>query len=171
MKKALITLFLISYISTIYAVEGYKGLKFGISKEETIKSGICSFKEFPKNKSEPWFEKIRCLDLKLGNKDKFAVAIFVRDKFVRFVILIELSDIPDIVETSNELYGPLSSWYGSPENIYDPGNDTGIKYDNDTLIITVRTNKDSLIFPYLNYQIEGYDDLINKYRNYSKMEI
>lgn len=171
MKKLIITLFLLSYISTIFAVTGYKDLKFGMSREDVLKSGICNFDENIKEANEPWMEQLRCRDLKVGDKKKIAAAIFIQGKLVRFTIFIELSELYEVVKNANEIYGPTSSELGYLGLINIPGNDVWAGFDNDTVMIRVYTTQDLVVMPYLFYQVHNYDYLLSKYRNYSKMEI
>lgn len=72
--------------SSLFAVDGYKSLKFGISLEEVRKSKICAWvdEKGKNNLLEKDVNNLYCTDFKFNNKLIIAVAWFIDNKFLQY---------------------------------------------------------------------------------------
>lgn len=148
------------FSSSAMAVDGYKNLKFGMSKKEVISSKICSLQ---KMSSDSGVDTYMCADLKFGNSKSPAAVYFIGDKFVRLGII-------QPFESATAILKQLISKYGQPEkapdeqilqDIYSKPNITAdILFDNKTVALRLTSNDNNIKQALVLYSVPNYDDLL-----------
>lgn len=161
------TIFAIILLSMIgiqsFAIEGYKDLKFGISKEKVIASKICSFNTF--NPGQIGVKGIACTDFKFGGKTTNAAAFFINDKFLRFVIEPSIDIIEGLSKGLVKKYGAPSSMSTDNEfNAVDnhPNKEAFLAFDNNTVYLKIMSDKVNIQTTILIYTSPLYDILLSK---------
>lgn len=168
--KLITTIILILTFSQAYAVDGYKNLKFGMSKDEVRKSGICTFKDGIPGKKMPFIKNINCSDFKFKGADTFASAYFIDGKFLRIAIDVDINDFSAIIDLIKKKYGPPSSSLtgsGIEKELNKPDNSIWIGFDKGTVNILLTTNNRLKITAYLIYNSPDYDNLVTSYKKKS----
>lgn len=148
----------LSLSMSAWAVDGYKDLKFNMSKAEVKQAKICSFKE-----AEP--ESWQCNDMKFGNKKTVAFAYFVDNKFKRIGILIDFDSVMGVANGLKDKYGAVSSMSEQEEwNAVDttPGAAAYMRFDDDTVIIKVMKHETLGPVAMLIYTTPDYEELVRK---------
>lgn len=156
----------ISLSMSAYAVDGYKNLKFGMSKDEVKKANLCSFKESPTDSSDAW----GCTDFKFANKKTMAFAYFIDNKFKRFGIVTDMDSAVGIAKGLQEKYGEASSSSTQEEFAAvdtTKGASAYLRFDNDTVYIQMVNSETTGIGVYLIYSSPDYDSL--RQRKQAKM--
>lgn len=142
------------------AVDGYKSLKFGIAKDEVKESKICNFTiNIPLDTNA---EGIGCTDFMFSGDKTVASAIFIDNKFVRFVIDVPGKKVDSVITALNQKYGPPST----------PASQDGMKellarkplarvqagFDKDTVLVEMMNNKVSERIYTLIYTVSDFDE-------------
>ena len=154
---------LLLFLTQLYAVEGYKNLKFGMTKDEVMKSGLCTFTDIIKDKEQPYLESIKCTDLKMNGKNTTAFAYFIENKFLRIGIGFDIKDASAITNLIVKKYGYRTSPKGDlhlEKKVIIPNNSTWIGFDNDTVFMLFETDNLLNITPYLVYTSPLFNELI-----------
>lgn len=141
-----------------HAIDGYKDLKFGMSKAEMKKAKLCSFQV---DESDSW----QCNDMKFGNKKTMAFAYFVDDKFKRIGILIDVDSVMGIANGLKDKYGPVSSMSEREEwNAVDTttGAAAYMRFDDDNIIIKVTKHETLGPIAMLIYTTPDYEELVRE---------
>lgn len=134
-----------------FAVDGYKSIKFGASKNTVKKSGICTFRG--QTTISDSVNTLDCDDLSFSGSKASASAIFVDGKFERFAILIDESQILPLAGALNKKYGrpDRNSSTKAQWNAIDttPNTQAFIWFDNGTVLLQVTNdanmNRESLL--------------------------
>ena len=141
-----------------WAVDGYKDLKFNMSRADVIKSKLCSFKV---DETDSW----QCNNLKFGNKNTIAFAYFIGDRLKRVAILIDVDSIMGVATGLMEKYGPVSSMSEQEEwNAVDTTNgaEAYMRFDNDSIIIKVTKHETFGQVAMLIYTTPDYQALVRE---------
>jgi len=157
MKSLLFVMLLITYISNAYSAEGYKDLKFGMSKKQVLKSKICSFKEVPLNPDEPWEILMYCADIKVHGQGGNAIATLVDNKLVRFAIEF-IANPSDVIK---ELMTKYNDGKVIGDNITDfttPGSFTALTFDKAAIMVTILVDTGSKANGIIYYIDAGYQE-------------
>lgn len=168
MKKYITTFLLLTCSITAHAVDGYKNLKFGSSVEEVQTSKICSFG--PLTDYGTGIKALECTDFKFGNNNVEAGALFINNKFQRFVIDSDIDYTEAVANQLKSKYGSPSSM--SPQSDLDgvdrhPNRTAFIAFDNNTIYMKFdsdENNKESLLIIYTSPE---YDNLLLKNQHQS----
>lgn len=145
------------------AVDGYKNLKFGMSKKEVLASKSCSFEQTPSDR--PGVETYVCDNLKFGGQKSPAAAYFINGKFYRIAII-------QPIDSATIILKQLLQKYGDPiqrpddqllQDIYNkPNIQADIIFDNRTVALRLTSdanyNKQALVI----YTSLDYEDLLTK---------
>ncbi|MBV7439026.1 hypothetical protein [Aeromonas sp. sif2416] len=148
----------ISLSMSTYAVDGYKNLKFGMSKNEIKKANICSFKDASEDGTDAW----QCMDFKFGDKTTMAFAYFIDNKFQRLGFIVDMDKALSIAKGLKEKYGGASSM--SEQEEFDalnttPGAVAYIKFDNDTVILKMTKHETIGPMAMIIYTTPDYEHL------------
>lgn len=158
MKKIAILLGLMISTSSVYAVDGYKGVKFGASVDEVKAKHLCTMKDYKVD--TPGMSSIVCGDFKFSGMQTQAFAIFLNGKFERFAIVLNSNDTDAIITGLNDKYGAPSS-ASSKEELQDAvktGGNVFIKYDKDTVVFQGSRDSETLKDTgFLIYTTADYD--------------
>lgn len=159
-----IILLLLCIISTqSFAVDGYKSLKFGISQEKVLASNLCNF--IPVNTGQIGVKGLSCFDFKFGGKTTEAVAFFINNKFLRFVIVPSIDVIEGLSQGLIKKYGAPSSMSTDKEfNAVDssPNKEAFLAFDDNTIYLKIMSNQVNLQSALLIYTSPLYDILLSK---------
>ncbi|WP_444998436.1 hypothetical protein [Aliikangiella sp. IMCC44359] len=123
------------------AVEGYKNLKFGMSKEQVKNSNLCSFRS--EDSGQVGVEFMGCEDLKFSNEVTMGAAFFINNKLLRFVILTSTDTALGLINALSNKYGNTSSQSSDEEfNAIDkfPNREAFMAFDNDTVYLKFVSN-------------------------------
>ncbi|WP_053014291.1 hypothetical protein [Xenorhabdus griffiniae] len=168
MKRVLLGLMLSTLSLSSWAVDGYKGVKFGSSIDDVINSKLCTI--VISGSDVKGVTNYRCDDFDFAGKKTLAYFSFIKGEFKRLIIQIN----PNIGLLTNSLeakYGS-PSFQSSEEDIKRStitGEPIDIMFDKNTIIISVKkiNGSDIALLSYTdpNYSTE-YKALSNqKYNN------
>ena len=162
-KKALITTALIFGVSSqAYAVDGYKTLTFGMSKQEVKAANVCGFT----NSSDiaKGVTSLDCSNLNFSNAERNAAAVFVDGKFERFVIEINTDQIIPLVTALRKKYGNPTQKSSSRKTWEKIDNTPGIEaylwFDNNTVLLQVSNDEVMNKTTLLVYTSRDYDNKV-----------
>ena len=165
--KLIATIILILSFSQAYAVDGYKSLKFGMSKSEVIKSGFCTFGKEQSSDTQKYLKTLSCTDFKFKGSNTKATAYLMDNKFLRVVITIDTNDLNVLMGMLTKKYGIRSSPVDSIDAVKElskPDNSIWIGFDKDTVLILLTTNKFLKLSAYLVYNSPEYSKVLTKYK-------
>ncbi len=127
--------------NTALAVDGYKGLKFGMSTQEVLDQRLCSFES--DGIDENGIEAFYCDDFNFGSEITDAAAYFINGKFLRFGIL-------GSMDRAEGLMNGLTAKYGSPSSMSTqeefqavdslPDRSAYIAFDQETVVLKVESD-------------------------------
>ena len=143
------------------AVEGYKNLKFGISKGEVLGDGICTLQEYESD--QPGVESYFCDDFSFGGKIVQAGAFFINDEFLRFVIVPPVDVAIGLAKGLSEKYGSPSSSSSQKEfQAIDtlPNREAFIAFDENTIFLKLMSNENYEQSALLIYTSKKYEILL-----------
>ncbi|WP_145546541.1 hypothetical protein [Yersinia intermedia] len=147
--------------SSVLAVDGYKGVKFGSNVDTLLKSNICSFKKYDDDTTVTTYF---CKDFKFSGSNTVAMAFFLDGKFQRFAITLNVK-VDSVFNGLVKKYGPASSTSTAEEmhNASTTGEPIYIRFDNDTIFIRgqrdLSTGKDDGM---LIYSSPSYEEELTK---------
>ncbi len=150
--------FAIALSMSAHAIDGYKDLKFGMSKNDIKKTNICSFKN---TNEDSW----QCQNFKFGQKNTVAIAYFVGDEFKRLAIMIEMDKMVGIASGLKDKYGQVSSMSEQAEwSAVDttPGASAYMRFDDDSVILKVTRHESYGPIAMLIYTSPDYEDLVRE---------
>ncbi|NHB90771.1 hypothetical protein [Photorhabdus cinerea] len=163
MKRVLLGLMLSTLSLSSWAVDGYKGVKFGSSIDDVINSKLCTYKKIENsvyNIKE--VSSYVCYDLNFSGKKTTAIFTFIDNKFQRISI--------DVDPDTAYLMEALQHKYGRPSSRPDQdqialSKTTGIPvsfgFDDDTIFVAKRyTNGNSSAL--LIYTTSHYEEKIRQ---------
>ena len=163
MKKYLISIILFFISSSANAVDGYKDLKFGSRIDEIQASNICSFE--PLTDYGTSVKALECSDFKFGEQNVDAAALFINNKFLRFVIDVDVEYSEAIARQLTAKYGAPSSQ--SPQSDFDgvdrhPNRTAFVAFDSNTVYLEVDSDDNNTQSLMLIYTSPVYDRLLLK---------
>ena len=164
-KTILFTAFIgvLSISSTVFAVDGYKHLKFGMSIKSVIDSNICTLEEF--DSGQRGVKYYGCDDFMFGGEVVEAGAFFINGKFLRFVIVPPIEVVTGLVKGLSKKYGrPSSSSTQEELEAVDtlPNREAFIAFDKNTIYLKLTSDKDFTQRAFLIYTSLSYDSLLVK---------
>ncbi len=152
-----------SVTQIVAAVDGYKNLKFGMTKDQIFASNICTLQK--SESGQIGVEYYGCDDFMFGGEAVEAGAMFVDGKFLRFAI------IPS-VDVAVSLSTGLSNKYGSPSSRSTqkefeavdvfPNKKAFIAYDKNTIYLQLMSDESHILSAILLYTSPSYDVLLLK---------
>ncbi len=155
------SILMLSPLNQSYAVDGYKDLKFGITKKQVSDSNICSFAEV--NSDQVGVEFLSCDDFKFGNRVVEAGAFFINNQFLRFVIVPNVDDAMGIMQGLMKKYGNPSS-SSTPKELQAvdslPNQSAFIAFDSNTVIVRLMSDENHNQSMLLIYTSPQYDILL-----------
>ncbi len=154
----LITVFI---VQSAIAAEGYKNLKFGMSKGEVIDDRICTLQEYESD--QPGVESYFCDDFSFGGKTVQAGAFFINDEFLRFVIVPPVDVAIGLAKGLSEKYGSPSSSSSQKEfQAIDtlPNREAFIAFDENTIFLKLMSNENYEQSALLIYTSKKYEILL-----------
>ncbi|EKN3723886.1 TPA: hypothetical protein PXJ53_003323 [Yersinia enterocolitica] len=126
--------------SSVLAVDGYKGVKFGSNVDTLLKSNICSFEKY--NSDTPGLISYACRDFKFSGAKTIAMAFFLDGKFQRLAISLN--------RNSESVLDGLIKKYGAPssastaeemERASTSGEAIYVRFDHDTVYMRGQKNR------------------------------
>ena len=155
-------LFLASFAN---AVDGYKDLKFGVSKQQALAHGLCTFQKIPKKASQHGAEYYACDDFKFGKRTVDAAIFFINDRFLRFAISPPISSAESIMEGLARKYGapsyrPKKGAYGFVQR--NPNQSVNTTFDDNTVVFTLKSNHKKDLSILLIYTSPQFDRIISQ---------
>ena len=130
------------FSSSAMAVDGYKNLKFGMSKKEVMASKMCSL---VKSLSDhPNTEYYSCDDFLFGGKKTNAGVFFIDGKLMRVAILQSIDMVPGLMSQLSQKYGETESDYEKKD--FDeidtkPNKTLDINFDNKTVTLRLMSDE------------------------------
>ncbi|HGM6655051.1 MULTISPECIES: hypothetical protein [Serratia] len=163
LKSISLGVFLFAVSSSVMAIDGYKGVKFGASFNELNASKLCTWKKYDGNIVNG-IDSYVCKNFKFSGGNTFAVAFFIDGKFERLAIPIG-NNTMSVIDSLKKKYGEPSSSFTSEEfeRAQSFGGDINVRFDKDTIIINVtrdpETKQDKT---HLIYTSPQYDAMYKK---------
>lgn len=165
MKKivsVLITILVILWSSSsVYAVDGYKDLLFGSQKSDILSKPGYSFVR--SQIDQPGVEFYVCQNFKFGDRFVEAGALFVEDKFLRFIIEVPVEQARAVVDGLKSKYGPVSS--SSSQAAFEavdvyPNSEAFLAFDGDTVYFKLSSDNNKKQSAILIYTSPAYDQFL-----------
>lgn len=145
------------------AVDGYKDLKFGMSKKQIISSNVCTLEKL--ESGQVGVEFYGCDDFMFGGAAVEAGMFFIDDKFLRFYIA-------PSVDVAIGLMNGLSKKYGSPSSSSTqkefeavdalPNREAFLAYDENTVLLKLFSDENYIQSAILLYTSPSYEVLLLK---------
>ena len=160
----------IGLISSVFsmssiAVDGYKELKFGMTTEQVLNSGICTFDSLTKFVEPDFVEIAPCTDFQFGGESVLAEAYFINGEFLRFGIYVRAA--ADMVQS---LMKSLTNKYGAPSTMPSkdeilavdtlPNRNAYIGFDKDTVFLGFQSDENYSQIVILIYTSPKYEILL-----------
>lgn len=152
----------------VMAVDGYKELKFGMTKSQVVGSNLCTLDK--QNSGVDGIEFYSCDDFMFGGATVEAGAFFIGGKFLRFVILPPLEVATGLMNGLSEKYGSASSSSTDKEfNAIDnmPNREAYLAFDKDTIFLKISSDENYVQQLMLLYTSPIFDILVQKIRQKS----
>lgn len=149
------------FANTALAVDGYKNLKFGMSKQEVLNQNLCTMLE--DGIDEQGVETLYCEDLKFGPDITEAAAFFIDGKFLRIAISASLDRAEGLMNGLTQKYGRPSSMstpaeFDAVDNF--PDRAAFVAFDQDTVTIRIDSDADYNQTMFLIYTDRLYEKLL-----------
>lgn len=170
MKLYKVILCLLIYLTSchpVYAVDGYKDIKFGTSLEDFKKHDICHSMSCIQ-KTINGVEALFLTDFYFYGSQVTVNAFFIDDKFLRFVIPISYEDRHHMLTALSNKYGVMSSQPSSDtiDNFSKlPNQEMGYGFDNDTVCLRYVTDEYYAKTMLLIYTSHLFDKRYKELRN------
>lgn len=145
------------------AVDGYKDLHFGDSKQTVLESKICTLT--PRTAPIEGLEYYSCPDFKLGKDSLEAGLFFIDNRFLRLSIVTPVEKSFLIAQGLTEKYGPPSSQSPSDHFIKlesQSNSHAFMAFDNNTVFYRFSTNADMKRQALLIYTSPDYEKILVK---------
>lgn len=150
-----------------FAVDGYKGVKFGASEAELLSQNLCTM-----TKGEGYVQgtsMYQCHDFKLGEAVTSAYAYFIDGKFLRFGVDLDWNgNMRSVGSGLVSKYGEASS-SSTREEIRavdtTPNASAYIAFDNDTVYINMESDERMNHSAMLIYSDLSFNSLLEKKRD------
>jgi len=154
---------LFSLTTSVFAVDGYKVLKFGMTKQEVIATGFCNFGS--SSIISPGIEMVNCIDFKFSGKILVASIFFAENKFLRLGIVLPVDMLESLVAGLSKKYGAPCD--RSPQEAFNavdrfPNRDAYLAYDSNTVFLRIRSNQNGNQSVFLIYSSSLYDTFLVK---------
>jgi len=162
----IVSFFLMLVLSSpAIAVDGYKDLKFGMSQEQVLESGFCTFGSDVD--MESGVESIMCTDFKYDGEIASAIALFIDGVFLRLLIGGPVAKkVQEIDDGLREKYGEPSSQKWNRKAIDAvielPNQRAFIAFDQDTILIELNSDENKNFRAILIYTSPEFDNLKQK---------
>ncbi|MEJ1358321.1 MAG: hypothetical protein RPU51_09135 [Candidatus Sedimenticola sp. (ex Thyasira tokunagai)] len=166
MRKLLfISMFLGSVFMSpvVMAVDGYKGLKFGMTKEQVLESKLCTFEE--QSIGQVGVEFYGCRDFMFGGEVVLAGAYFINGKFLRLMIVPSINVAVGLMNGLTDKYGkPSSSSTPQEFTALDtlPNRKAFLAFDRDTIYLNLMSDENYAQSALLFYTTPTFDTLMQK---------
>jgi hypothetical protein len=163
MKRCFLAVIAMIATSQAMAVDGYKDMKFGMSKAEIIKMKPCAM--YKGNGAPEGAESLECDDFKFGGKKVGAGFFFIDGKFERIGIMLDADKTLGVATSLRDKYGdPSSASTKKQLEAVDttPGANAFIAFDDDTIYLRMMTDEAMNQAAILIYTSKSYDDKLVK---------
>ena len=158
MKRYLLAVIAMLATSQALAVDGYKDMKFGMSKAEIVKMKPCAM--YKGSGAPKGAESLECNDLKFGGNDVGAGFFFIDGKFERIGIMLDFDKALGVATSLRDKYGdPSSASTKKQISAIDtqPGATAFIAFDDDTIYLRMMTDESLNKAAILIYTSKDYD--------------
>jgi len=134
---------LLAFSASSMAVDGYKNLKFGMSRQDVLATKTCSFRKSPSD--DKGVDTYFCTNFKVGGKRTNALVLFIDGKLARFGFNQPANDALAIMQAMKDKYGdpidpPSMDQLQALERV--PNDSVDINFDNNTVTIRLTTDDD-----------------------------
>lgn len=148
------------------AVDGYKDLKFGMTKQEIQKKKPCTL--FPGTGAPAGAESLECVDYSFVGSRVRAGFFFINGKFERIGMMIDAAQAAGLMNSLVSKYGPPSS--ASTQEQFStvdttPGASAYAGFDNNTIYLRIMADKAMNKTAVLIYTSPDYNDKIAKHQS------
>jgi len=129
-------------ITNVHAIDGYKDVKFGASKKVVLARKWCSFNKG--DSGQAGVELYSCNDFQFVGQSVDAGALFINNKFLRFIITVPVDHVKGIVSGLTNKYGEPSS--KSPQGDFaavdrNPNRQAYLAFDRNTIIFQLMSDQ------------------------------
>ncbi|CNJ92458.1 Uncharacterised protein [Yersinia mollaretii] len=126
--------------SSVLAVDGYKGVKFGSNLDTLLSSKICTFKKYDNDSTG--IAAYACKDFKFSGTNTVAMAFFLDGKFQRLAITLN-TNVESVLDGLVKKYGAASSTSTAEEmeKAQTTGEPVYLRFDNDTIFVRGQNNQ------------------------------
>lgn len=163
MKKIFLIACLLLLPATTWAVDGYKDLKFGMSKAAIKKSKICKFTDYDIDVKD--IAGLYCNNFVFNGSQIEAYAFFIDNKFLRFVITPPINMLDTIGESLEEKYGPPTGMSSKDElDAVDkfPDRKAFVAFKKGAVVLKISSSENGTQGLSIVYQSPEYERLLTK---------
>lgn len=148
---------------TASAVDGYKNLKFGMSKQRVADAKVCSLYE--SDSGQVGVDSLECSDFEFGGSVVQAGLYFIEGELLRLAILVPADIAPGLIKGLTKKYGaPMTSSSQKEFEAIDvlPNRSAFIAFDKGTVVLKLMSHEDYSQSALLFYSSPRYDVLLVK---------
>jgi len=141
-----------------WGADGYKNLKWGMSKDAVKKSKLCTFADLKSPNKDIVIQL--CKDFVFDGSKTEAFVTFVNNKLLRFGFVVPHDKVDAAVESIGDKYGEPSSLPDSEdaEAVYKlPNKKISVGYDKDTVWIVARSDESNEVSTAIWYTHPDYN--------------
>ncbi|MDG1732821.1 MAG: hypothetical protein P8H39_07560 [Thalassotalea sp.] len=145
------------------AVDGYKDLKFGMSKAQIIAKNICTLEDM--GTVQDGIEFYGCEDFIFGGELVELGIFFIDDKFLRVAIMPSIDLVAGLSKGLVKKYGSPSS--SSTQKQFqavdaEPNREAFLAFDKDTVFLNITSDEYNMQMALLIYTSPEYEKLMYK---------
>ena len=161
---------LISLPAQAVTVDGFRDLKFGMTKTEVISSKICPLVQYESGVSNDNLEVYGCEDFQFIGHTTTLGAVVINNKLVRVLIGVPPEKSQALTQSLLKKYEPTGNGSSPAEwmQIKTPPKDGATAYQNfaeDTITLTAYAHEDGKVNIELSYHVQDIDAQINALKN------
>lgn len=161
--RYILSIILLFTASQAMAVDGYKNMKFGMSKQEIIKIKPCAL--YKSDDAPKGTERLDCNDLQFGGDDTDAGFFFIDGKLERVALILDFNKAIGLATSLKDKYGlPSSSSTKQQIAAIDttPNSSAFLAFDGDTVILNLISDDKMNRAAILVYTSKNYSQKIIK---------
>lgn len=164
-KKAMFIIAAVLFANSAHSVDGYKNMKFGMSKQDIIRMKPCAL--FPGAGAPLGVENQQCIDFVFAGSRVTAAFFFVEEKLERVGFMLEKNQMMGLFESLTKKYGPPSSSSTQAQlNAVDttPNSSGFVAFDNNTVYLRFMSDATLRQSGVLIYTSPDYEEKVKAFQ-------
>ena len=131
-------LIIVLYSIQLIAIDGYRGFKWGMTKQQVMnvtndsKDSFCDFNDLGTDLDG--INTLECEDFPFGNQKRYGFFLLVGNELLRIGVSIDPKDVSLLVKIFNDEFG-----ISTDQRITQPAKDGILEWDNGTILLKKAT--------------------------------